>query len=161
MFCQIASINIQGLEAANTSLLPAQAPESARRSSTPCKAIVVNGSPSTEYAQNVCRGRARKAPHPASGPAWTRSARTQLHSKAVKYREWVLRCFRGNGCWAIQKVQAPDSASPPAIGSFPASRRPLETQLGALKSRASGPLFLQPCTRPSRGPRRTLAGDSP
>ena len=37
----------------------------------------------------------------------------------------------------------------------PASRRPIQTQLGTPNRRAPGPRFLQPCTRPSRGlPRR-------
>ena len=52
-------------------------------------------------------------------------------------------------------------ASPPTVCHLPASRRPLETQLGAMNSRVSGPLFIEPCPRPSCGPRRSLAGHSP
>ena len=37
-----------------------------------------------------------------------------------------------------------------------ASRRPIRIQLGIPNSRDSGPRFLQPCARPSRGPPRSL-----
>src|ERR1035437_4176301 len=46
--------------------------------------------------------------------------------------------------------QPPDGAPALALGRLPAPRRPLRTQLGTPKSRASGPLFLQRCTRPGR-----------
>src|ERR1039458_3412284 len=47
---------------------------------------------------------------------------------------------------------APDLALCP----FPASRHPLRIRLGPTNSRASGPRFLPPCTRPSRGTPRRL-----
>jgi len=59
------------------------------------------------------------------------------------------------------KDLALDGAPALAICPFPASGRPIRAQLGALDSRASGPRFLQPRTGASRGPRRSLAGDSP
>jgi len=52
--------------------------------------------------------------------------------------------------------QALESAPALAVCPLLASRRPVRTQLGALNSRVSGPLFLQPCTRPSCGPHRSL-----
>ena len=58
------------------------------------------------------------------------------------------------------KDQALAGAPALALCPFPASRRPLRTQLGAPNSRASGPLLLQPCTRPSRGTPRRLAVDN-
>jgi len=48
-----------------------------------------------------------------------------------------------------------------AICRFPASRRPLETQLGSPKSRAFGSLWLELCPEPSCEPHRRLAGHSP
>src|ERR1035438_7204475 len=47
------------------------------------------------------------------------------------------------------------ASHPPAWGHGVA-RRPIRTQLGAPNRRASGPLFLPPSTRPSRGPPRRL-----
>jgi hypothetical protein len=57
--------------------------------------------------------------------------------------------------------QALDGDAALTVCPFPASRRPIRAQLGALDSRAFGPRFLQPRTGASRGPRRSLAGDSP
>jgi hypothetical protein len=67
--------------------------------------------------------------------------------------EWLLGVSLGN--------QALAGAAALAVCTFPASGRPIRTQLGALNSRASGPLFLQLCTGNSCGPRRSLAGSSP
>lgn len=41
--------------------------------------------------------------------------------------------------------QALDGAPARAVGSFPASRLPLRTQLDALNPQATCPLFLKPC----------------
>jgi hypothetical protein len=43
-----------------------------------------------------------------------------------------------------------------ALYSPPAPRRPIRTQLGTPNRRASGPRFLPPCTRPTRGTPRSL-----
>ena len=56
----------------------------------------------------------------------------------------------------LPEDHAPSGAPALALYPLPASRRPIRTQLGAPKSRASGPRFLPPCTRPSRGSRRSL-----
>src|ERR1039457_6410983 len=60
------------------------------------------------------------------------------------------------GHWPCLKDHAPSDA--PALALYPSSaaRRPIRTQLGTPNRRASGPLFLQPCIRPSRGPHRSL-----
>jgi len=77
-------------------------------------------------------------------------------------REWrrtenpVHRSFRSNGYWACLKDHAPNGAPAPALYPSPASRRPVRTQLRTPNSRASGPRFLPPCTRTSRGPPRSL-----
>ena len=44
-----------------------------------------------------------------------------------------------------------EGAPPLTVCPFPASGRPIRTQLGALNSPVSGPLLLQPCTRASCG----------
>jgi len=48
-----------------------------------------------------------------------------------------------------------------ALYPSPASLRHIRTWHGTSNSRAAGPRFLQPCTRPSRGPHRSLAVASP
>src|ERR1035438_6062775 len=66
----------------------------------------------------------------------------------------VLRCFQWNRpsyLWSSDR-----SAPALTLCPFPAFGRPVRTELGAPNSRASGPLFLQPCTRPFRGPPRRL-----
>src|SRR5208282_4339978 len=52
--------------------------------------------------------------------------------------------------------QVLDGVPPLVLGPFGTSRRPLRTQLATPNSRTSGLLFLRPCTRPSRGPHRSL-----
>jgi hypothetical protein len=57
--------------------------------------------------------------------------------------------------------QALDGAQSLPVCPFPASGRPIRTQLGALNRRASGLRLLQPCTRLSCGPHQGLPGASP
>jgi hypothetical protein len=91
---------------------------------------------------------------------YARLARSLQICDAVDYNPG-LSLFRWNGCWATLKVQAPNRASPLAIFHFSAWRRLFEPQLGSPRSRIAGRLLLEHCTRPSCGPRRSLAGASP
>ena len=68
----------------------------------------------------------------------------------------VHRPFRWKGYWACLKNHAPSGAPVLALYPSPAPRRPIRTQLGSPKSQASGPRFLQPCTRLSREPPHSL-----
>src|ERR1019366_2421044 len=63
---------------------------------------------------------------------------------------------RGGSVDVGQGVCGANLARPLAVLQFSASRRPIRTQLGTANRRASGPRFLQSCTRLSREPPHSL-----
>src|ERR1035437_9099709 len=86
----------------------------------------------------------------------SRSSASSTLGSRDRTRNGALCFFRWEGYWACLKDRAPSGAPVLALCPSPAPRRLLRTWLGAPKSRAAGPWFLQPYTRPSRGPHRSL-----
>ena len=93
---------------------------------------------------------------PEGGHCFAQTGTQVIYFQALREQDPVLRSFRWKGYWACLMDDAPSGAPALALYPSPASRRPIRTQLGTPNSRTSGPLFLQPCTRPSRSPRRSL-----
>ena len=93
---------------------------------------------------------------PGGGHPFAETGAQVIYFQALREQNPVYRSFRWNGYWACLKDHAPSGAPALALYPSPASRRPIRIQLGTPNSRASGPRFLQPCTRPSRRPPRSL-----
>jgi hypothetical protein len=86
----------------------------------------------------------------------SRSSASSTLGSRDRTRNLALRFFRWKVYWAFLKDHAPSGAPALALYLSPAPWRLIGTWLGAPNSRAAGPWFLQPYTRPCRGPHRSL-----
>jgi hypothetical protein len=83
-------------------------------------------------------------------------AELRMHDRKQRAPTPVRCSCRWSGYWAGLKDHAPSGAPALALYQSPAARRPIRTHFGTPNRRTSGPRFLPLCTRPSRGPPRSL-----